>query len=233
MDSNISELVKLGHERADELKAACGAVDVRSVAQLISDLASQLEVQYVRAEESRREFSSADITMQNLEAQLKQSKIDADCYKKGMEASNARLVQLAAENAKLADCANFYRLGFKPAKGAFGIEYRPTEQLLDDCGNTALEAIKTTATDSFLDEVRAQVWIEGNQPAEFGRYWVRYETDVGPQYCSAKWMEHNFCAGSDTNIHKIWLADHSRSINSLRGVTHYTKLPDSLEGAAQ
>lgn len=87
------------------------------------------------------------------------------------------------------------------------------------------------ATDDFLAEVRAQVWIEGNEPAEFGRYWVRYETDVSPQYCSAKWMEHNFCAGSDTNIHKIWLADHSRSINSLRGVTHYTKLPDSLESA--
>lgn len=92
---------------------------------------------------------------------------------------------------------------------------------------------ETPATDAFLAEVRAQVWIEGNEPAEFGRYWVRYETDMGPQYCSAKFMEHNFCAGSNTNIHKIWLADHSRSINSLRGVTHYTKLPDSLEGAAQ
>lgn len=32
-----------------------------------------------------------------LAAELKQSKIDADCYKKGMEASNARLVQIAAE----------------------------------------------------------------------------------------------------------------------------------------
>ena len=91
--------------------------------------------------------------------------------------------------------------------------------------------VKTPATDDFLAEVRAQVWIEGNEPAEFGRYWVRYETDVGPQYCSAQWLEHNFCAGSDSNIHKIWLADHSRSINSLRGVTHYTKLPDSLEAA--
>ncbi|MBJ8804081.1 hypothetical protein I5391_24470, partial [Citrobacter freundii] len=87
--------------------------------------------------------------------------------------------------------------------------------------------------DAFLAEVRAQVWIEGSEPEEFGRYWVRYETDVGPQYCSAEWMEYNFCAGSNTNIHKIWLADHSRSINSLRGVTHYTKLPDSLEGSAQ
>lgn len=92
--------------------------------------------------------------------------------------------------------------------------------------------VETPATDAFLAEVRAQVWIEGNEPAEFGRYWVRYETDVGPQYCSAQWMEHNFCAGSNTNIHKIWLADHSRSINSLRGVTHYTRLPDSLEGSS-
>ena len=45
---NIIELAKLGHERAAELKASCGAVDVRSLAQLISDLATQLEVQLVR-----------------------------------------------------------------------------------------------------------------------------------------------------------------------------------------
>lgn len=93
--------------------------------------------------------------------------------------------------------------------------------------------VETPATDAFLAEVRAQVWIEGNEPAEFGRYWVRYETDVGPQYCSAKWLEYNFCAGSDSNIHKIWLADHSRSINSLKGVTHYTMLPEPIEGGAK
>lgn len=97
----------------------------------------------------------------------------------------------------------------------------------------SLAVLQIPAYTGFLAEVRAQVWIEGSEPEEFGRYWVRYETDVGPQYCSAEWMEYNFCAGSNTNIHKIWLADHSRSINSLRGVTHYTKLPDSLEGAAQ
>lgn len=66
-------------------------------------------------------------------------------------------VQLAAENAKLADCANFYRLGFRPVKGTFGIEYRPTEQLLDDCGNTAIEAIKTPATSAYLDGIKADV----------------------------------------------------------------------------
>ncbi|EOC1186537.1 hypothetical protein AAAW61_003804 [Cronobacter sakazakii] len=45
-------------------------------------------------------------------------------------------------------------------------------------------------------------------------------------------MEYNFCAPGDTNIHKIWLADHSRSINSLKGVTHYAKLPEAIEGGA-
>ncbi|EGD9588507.1 TPA: hypothetical protein PRU92_001492 [Escherichia coli] len=49
MDGNIKGLVSAGHEMASELKAECGAVDMRSVAKLISDLATQLEVQLVRA----------------------------------------------------------------------------------------------------------------------------------------------------------------------------------------
>lgn len=137
------------------------------------------------------------------------------------EELEAKCAALAAENAGLKSAIDA-TIGWQQSTDSENVE--SVRMLVD---------VKSPATDAFLAEVRAQVWIEGNQPAEFGRYWVRYETDVGPQYCSAKWMEHNFCAGSDTNIHKIWLADHSRSINSLRGVTHYTKLPDSLEGAAQ
>ena len=49
MESNIKGLVAAGHEMASELKAECGAVDMRSVAKRISDLATQLEVQLVRA----------------------------------------------------------------------------------------------------------------------------------------------------------------------------------------
>ncbi|HBC6682121.1 TPA: DUF551 domain-containing protein [Escherichia coli] len=49
MESNIKGLVADGHEMASELKAECGAVDMRSVAKLLSDLATQLEVQLVRA----------------------------------------------------------------------------------------------------------------------------------------------------------------------------------------
>ncbi|MEG6170990.1 hypothetical protein UXO91_19975, partial [Enterobacter hormaechei] len=126
-------------------------------------------------------------------------------------ALEARCAALAAENAGLKD--EISNITFMRDDDFFGSTQRAQEVM------GRLVNVKTPATDAFLAEVRAQVWIEGNEPAEFGRYFVRYETDVGPQYCSAKWMEHNFCAGSDTNIHKIWLADHSRSINSLKGVT--------------
>ena len=207
---NIVELAKLGHERAAELKSSCGAVDVRSLAQLISDLATQLEVQFVRS-------TNMAVQLANAESKCRE------------------LAAVVAENAALKNPDNWL------SQSDYGYEASEVATQNGATKDKALRAgmlaiinrIETPATDAFMDEVRAQVWIEGSEPEEFGRYWVRYETDVGPQYCSAKWMEHNFCAGSNTNIHKIWLADHSRSINSLRGVTHYTKLPDSLEGAAQ
>ncbi|EAQ6664785.1 hypothetical protein DMT56_21670 [Salmonella enterica] len=49
MECKVSDLVKRGHDQHAELKSSCGAVDVRDVAQLISDLATQLDVQLVRA----------------------------------------------------------------------------------------------------------------------------------------------------------------------------------------
>ncbi|WP_235611142.1 hypothetical protein [Enterobacter kobei] len=135
----------------------------------------------------------------------------------------AKCAALAAENAGLKD--EISNITFMRDDDFFGSTQRAQEVM------GRLVNVKTPATDAFLAEVRAQVWIEGNEPAEFGRYWVRYETDVGPRYCSAQWLEHNFCAGSDTNIHRIWFADHSRAINSLRGVTHYTQLPTALESS--
>lgn len=137
MGSNIIELAKLGHERAAELKASCGAVDVRSMAQLISDLASQLEVQYVRAEESRREFRSADITMQNLEAK---------CEK------------LAAENAGLKEAAEFSTApDMWEELGGNMMRYLYQEWYAEKLK----AALQTPATDAFLAEVRASTRNEG------------------------------------------------------------------------
>ncbi|HCM4048294.1 TPA: hypothetical protein N3H39_001935 [Salmonella enterica subsp. enterica serovar Anatum] len=69
MVSNIIELAKLGHERAAELKASCGAVDVRSLAQLISDLATQLEVQFVRSTNMAVQLANAESKCRELAAE--------------------------------------------------------------------------------------------------------------------------------------------------------------------
>ena len=171
------------------------------------------------------ETEVTDMAVQLANAESKCRELAAENEKR-----NTHSEALAVDNAALREVVErmvnqFAMSGISPEEKSIN----PAKSLMFD----AKSALFMPATDAFLAEVRAQVWIEGSEPEEFGRYWVRYETDVGPQYCSAKWMEHNFCAGSNTNIHKIWLADHSRSINSLRGVTHYTKLPDSLEGAAK
>jgi len=50
MTDNNKHLVSAGHELASELKADCGAVDVRSVANLLTELASALDVQSARSE---------------------------------------------------------------------------------------------------------------------------------------------------------------------------------------
>lgn len=159
-------------------------------------------------------------------------------------------VQLAAENVGLKQIVDFVTdLSNEPQyhdEGmGCGLEDRGITDRYAACyhgWNEAMERVygevipcadelDFSATDRIVAGIKADgvEWIEGNEPSEFGRYWVRYETDIGPQYCSAQWMEYNFCVSSNTNIHKIWLADHSRSINSLKGVTHYTKLPAALE----
>ena len=85
-----------------------------------------------------------------LAAELKQSQIDAGCYKHGMEASNARLVQVGADHAGrkefiISDCQvahiepeTFYEEEVTRYVSADG--YEP----------------ETPATDAFLAEVRAQ-----------------------------------------------------------------------------
>lgn len=203
-------------EKANDRPAAMFAYAVQVAVLELRNVRNDAVVLEQKLAESQREFRAADATFENLQMQAE---------------------KLAAENAGLIEQAEeVYSAGYNHGhlNTVDGIAY--ADCVKDDFYGLAVELMReaeTPVTDAFLAEVRAHVWIEGNEPAEFGRYWVRYETDVGPQYCSAKWMEHNFCAGSDTNIHKIWLADHSRSINSLKGVTHYTMLPEPIEGGAK
>ncbi|HDK0573597.1 TPA: hypothetical protein PRT94_003120 [Escherichia coli] len=89
MESNIKGLVAAGHEMASELKAECGAVDMRSVAKLISDLATQLEVQLVRANALAEDQQKAIESIKQADSAVK--------------LAHEKFSALAAENAGLKD----------------------------------------------------------------------------------------------------------------------------------
>ena len=145
MESNIKVLVAAGHEMASELKAECGAVDMRSVAKLISDLATQLEVQLVRAnalaEDHQRETES-----------IKQ----ADS---AVKLAHEKFSVLAAEN----------ELARKAVQAFCDVVGDNTEVIAEVVGRDGvlviLEAMKATgnmpATDAFLAEVKTEARKEG------------------------------------------------------------------------
>lgn len=132
MGSNIIELAKLGHERAAELKASCGAVDVRSLAQLISDLATQLEVQLVRGNVQAEQLANAE--------------------------SNCR--ELAAENATMKECTSDVMKHVYRSK-TYLDSNRVVDAIQGLQCAIERKAGKTPATDAFLAEVRASARNEG------------------------------------------------------------------------
>lgn len=128
MESNIKGLVSAGHEMASELKAECGAVDMRSVAKLISDLATQLEVQLVRANALAEDHQRAIESIKQADSAVK--------------LAHEKFSALAAENAAL-----------KESERAF--DAMCAEEHGD---NWVSELTETPATDAFLAEVRAQAF---------------------------------------------------------------------------
>lgn len=140
MESNIKWLVAAGHEMASELKAECGAVDMRSVAKLISDLATQLEVQLARANALAEDQQKAIESIKQADAAVK--------------LAHEKFSALAAEN----------ELARKAVQAFCDVVGDNTEVIAEEVGRDGvlviLEAMKATgnmpATDAFLAEVRAQ-----------------------------------------------------------------------------
>lgn len=61
-----------------------------------------------------------------------------------LSAADARIRELEAENARLREALTFYRdrWAYTPNKRYGGLEWRPSETLLDDCGNIARAALR-------------------------------------------------------------------------------------------
>lgn len=140
MESNIKGLVSAGHEMASELKAECGAVDMRSVAKLISDLATQLEVQLVRANALAEDQQKAIESIKQADSAVK--------------LAHEKFSALAAENAGLkhAMAVTLEHVSVTDA-GQAGV----AAMIIND----ALHHSETPATDAFLAEIRAEARNEG------------------------------------------------------------------------
>lgn len=144
MESNIKGLVAAGHEMASELKAECGAVDMRSVAKLISDLATQLEVQLVRANALAEDQQKAIESIKQADAAVKlaHEKFSA------LAAENAGLKSAVTQQIELR--AEIKKAGRPPHADFWVQSICEAEEKV----KRALE--ETPATDAFLAEVRAQ-----------------------------------------------------------------------------
>lgn len=84
------------------------------------------------------------------------------------EELEAKCAALAAENAGLKALARGW------ANATDDCLFEEYGEIFHDSIDACEEELKTICptTDAFLAEVRAHVWVEGNEPTEFGRYWV-------------------------------------------------------------
>lgn len=151
MECKVSELVKRGHDQAAELKSSCGA----SVAQLICDLATQLDVQLARSNALAAENAGL---LPKAASELS----NAWVLHKYLIGIQAAIMYLDNGNKKAAQEWLYGTIagpGFDFPDEVDDIEAWATHQMRGSISHAqALEIIKaeTPATDAFLAEVRAQ-----------------------------------------------------------------------------
>lgn len=143
MESNIKGLVSAGHEMASELKAECGAVDMRSVAKLISDLATQLEVQLARANALAEDQQKAIESIKQADAAVKLAHEKFSALAAENVALRSKAAELAHEASKIYSAYN-------------ATITEPDGDFMDMQTLHEMQCIETPATDAFLAEVRAQ-----------------------------------------------------------------------------
>ena len=139
MESNIKGLVSAGHEMASELKAECGAVDMRSVAKLISDLATQLEVQLVRANALAEDQQKAIESIKQADSAVK--------------LAHEKFSALAAENAALKAGAMYFSYGSE-----FSFECHKTAEEAIAAAEAAIDDYRGDACDGWSEEVESICW---------------------------------------------------------------------------
>ncbi|HDT3106227.1 TPA: hypothetical protein QHK03_001526 [Escherichia coli] len=168
MEINIKGLVAAGHEMTSELKAECGAVDMRSVAKLLSDLATQLEVQLARANALAEDQQKAIESIKQADSAVKLAHEKFSALAAENEALKSNLIYWGGEDsgpvrspldyAHEAGLESGDEFEMQVAARMPNLTYRVVSS---SRFKTEIELIggllpETPATDAFLSEVRAQ-----------------------------------------------------------------------------
>ncbi|HDD9023786.1 TPA: hypothetical protein PBP82_000873 [Escherichia coli] len=168
MEINIKGLVAAGHEMTSELKAECGAVDMRSVAKLLSDLATQLEVQLARANALAEDQQKAIESIKQADSAVKLAHEKFSALAAENEALKSNLIYWGGEDsgpvrspldyAHEAGLESGEEFEMQVAARMPNLTYRVVSS---SRFKTEIELIggllpETPATDAFLAEVRAQ-----------------------------------------------------------------------------
>lgn len=165
MECKVSDLVKRGHDQAAELKSSCGAVDVREVAQLISDMATQLDCTAAALREmtKQRNVDRADVLAW-------EKTMFKACGEDGLKSVADKFAELKSQCAALAADSGILLAIMNEQAGSFGaalaegfhdaVMESGIDQLIDIYQRRLQQAIQcippTPDTDAFLAEVRAQ-----------------------------------------------------------------------------
>ncbi|SAZ49345.1 AP2 domain [Enterobacter kobei] len=147
MECKVSELVKRGHDQAAELKSSCGA----SVAQLISDLATQLDCTALALREmtKKRDADHADVLAW-------EKTMFKACGEDGLKSVAEKFAELqdrcaalAAENAGLKGAIETHKHGFVRCNCC-------GDELMCHTDDVCRALDETPSTDAFLAEVKRE-----------------------------------------------------------------------------
>ncbi|MDU1953611.1 MAG: hypothetical protein E6750_19710 [Atlantibacter hermannii] len=178
MTDNNKHLVRVGHEFA---AAMSDDTPIITIAKMVTELASALDVQSARSDA--------------LAAELKKSKIDAECYKHGMEQSNKRLTEIAAENAALKD---FVKTCFRAAGDGCDMDGNDIQELGERLGLFGRETYQPVLHGYICGHEAGEdtVYVMKKSPATDA--WVNEQQAVGVEKFADFWEEN--CRHNDTFI---------------------------------
>ncbi|WP_312925265.1 eae-like domain protein [Atlantibacter hermannii] len=193
MTDNNKTLVSAGHELASELKADCGAVDMRSVANLLTELASALDVQIARSDALAAEQARYSMPAGEADQRMAESRAVRQALGFGQDADdvapvdlvgriNALAAALKASEANDAD-ARCHVAELEEKCAALAAENAALKAICEDRRTFIMNGVQlgyiqvpTVETDPALETIR--IAVSPQEPTPATDAWVNEQRDA-------------------------------------------------------